>query len=343
MHSDLSRLSRWLAVLAAPVALLIVLYLVLDPFQVIRTGVEPEVRHGIAPNREMMNTQMLLRRPDAARYDAFIFGNSRSLAYQCRDWLQWIAPANPFHYDALGETLLGLRGKLRLLERQGMHVRQALLIVDPVLLSATDDPGNIVTIKHPAVSEGSRIRFQAVFLRAFFSDLFVIKYLDYRLFGTFRPYMRGVISSIPAGAYGWDPQTNDVQSIGPEKEIAVQPDQYFANLGRGTDRTPRDEPPVIGARQLEMLREVRASLNRQRTNYQIVVSPDFARARLNPADVLILHRLFGAERVHDFSRDPDLGLDIRDWYDTSHYRPTVALEVMRRVYAGRTGSADVIR
>ncbi len=336
MHPDLGRLLRWLATLAAPMVVLLVLYVVLDPFQVIHTGIEPRVLHGVAPNREMMNTEILLRRPDSHSYDAFIFGNSRSLAYQCKDWLPWIAPARPYHYDALGETLLGVRGKLRLLDREGIELRKALLVVDPVLLSAINDPGNVVTIKHPAVSEGSRLRFQGIFLKAFFSDLFALKYLDYRFFGTYRPYMAGAISPTPASANTRDPETNDVFSVGLEAEIAARPAQFAANVGAGADRTPRDAMPVIGEPQLKMLEDIRASFGRLHTDYRVVVSPDFARARLNPSDVAVLHKLFGADRVHDFSRDPDLGLDVRDWYDTSHYRPTIARKVLRRVYSSES-------
>lgn len=330
MPSETRTLFRRLAALALPLVVLLALYVVLDPFQIMRRDTDYQMRHGVAPNREVMSTEILLERRSQTLYDAFILGNSRSLAFHTPDWLDWIRPATPFHYDASAETLLGLRGKLQVLERERIPLRHALIVLDHDLLQHTLDTADIVTIKHPAVSGGSRLRFHAVFLKAFFSDLFFVKYLDYRLFGTWRPYMTGAIDR---RAYGRNAETNDIMFVEAEAQIASDPDRFYApSRWQGIDRTPRDAEPVIGNLQFRMLQEVSAAFVRLHADYQIVVSPDFGRVRLNPSDVAILRDLFGAERVHDFSRDTELGVNIRDWYETAHYRPHVAREIMRHIY-----------
>lgn len=341
MNSPTGLLFRKLAILATPLIALFATYVLLDPFHVIRRDPEAWVFHGVFPNREVMSTEFLLRQKGRP-FDAFVIGNSRSQAFLCRDWTFWIGPATPFHYDALRDTLLGLRGKLRLLERERYPLRHVLVILGKDLLEATTDTSDPVSIKHPAVSQGSRLVFQAAFLKAFFSDLFLVKYLDYRLFRTIRPYMSGAIAPGEL-AMTFDRQTFDVFHTQAEREIAARPDRYYASRIRSVDRTPRDALPVIGEPQRKMLTEIRDTFVRHGTDFQIVIGPDFERVRLSSADVALLRTLFGDTRVHDFSRDPGLGLEIHDWYDMAHYRPSLAREMLARVYGRASGEAPLSR
>jgi hypothetical protein len=69
------------------------------------------------------------------------------------------------------------------------------------------------------------------------------------------------------------------------------------------------------------------------TRYQLVISPLYQQQQLNPADLAILQRLFGAASVHDFSGINLLTQSIGNYYDEYYYRPAVGRQILKAIYA----------
>lgn len=339
MARDIQRLLVKLTLLSLPFFVLIALYVTLDPFKVIYRYPNyytnnAEDRVGL--NRDYVSTEILLQRYRDTKYDSFILGNSRSLAFRCDDWVNYIRPASPYHFDAFGESIFGIRGKLRLLDRLRIDLRHVLIVLDADTLSNTRDSEGHILIKHPLISGQSWFRFQAAFLDGYFSNFFVIKYLDYRLSSRLRPYMRDVLVS---SVFIQDPVTNDLIFSANEEEIRKRGEDYFSGPNSSfyaRDHTnPRHSASVVFPRQEEMLREIRAIFDRHRTDFQIVISPLYDQYGLNATDLAVLRVIFGDERVHDFSGVNNLTADPHNYYETSHYRPEVARAIMKQIYGPR--------
>jgi hypothetical protein len=81
-----------------------------------------------------------------------------------------------------------------------------------------------------------------------------------------------------------------------------------------------------------MLREIRAIFDRHSTDYRIVVSPLYHQVPMNAQDIRMLEEVFSETNVYDFSGVNEFTCDVRNYYETSHYRPTAAREIMCRIY-----------
>ncbi len=330
VRRDLLRLATRLLVLGAPLAALVAFYVGCDPFKVLYhhdSYYGPQDR--VSLNRDCVSTELYASRPVAERPDAFIFGNSRSLAFLCSDWQRHIDSPRVFHFDASGETLFGIWSKVNYIDRSGGSLRHALIVVDSETLADTRNSSGHLFIKDPRVSGESAATFQLLSFRAFLARGFFIKYLDFRCFATFRPYMNEAIES---RQFAHDPATNDLRFTSVEAEIASLGEAYYsAERGlfpRRESSSPGVTSRVLFAQELAMLKEIQSTFDRHNTNCRIAVSPLYQQVRLNPDDVAELRKVFGADRVYDYSGVNEFTEDVHNYYESSHYRPVVAREIM---------------
>jgi hypothetical protein len=339
MRPELYRLLTRSLILGAPLAVLAMLYACCDPFKVLYHHEQYYgPRDQVSLNRDYVSTELYVSSPSAQRPDSIIFGNSRSLAFLCTDWRRHIDSARVLHFDASGETLFGIWSKVKFIDRTGGTLRHALVIVDAETLADTRNSQGHLFVKDPRTSGESRLAFQLAFFRAYLARGFFIKYLDFRCFSTFRSYMDGAIES---RRFAHDPATNDLVFESVEAEIAKSGENYYSpQRGIFSHRNASAHvigPCVIFAEQARMLEEIRGVFDRHGTDCRIVVSPLYQQVRLNPNDVGELARIFGADRVYDYSGVNEFTSDIHNYYETSHYRPIVAREIMRRIYADTSG------
>jgi hypothetical protein len=284
-------------------------------------------------NRDHVSTEVFLARYPEERYDSFILGNSRSLAFHCRDWANYLPGSSPYHFDASTETLFGLWGKLNFLEHRGVTIRNVLVILDATALTATTNSAGHLFVKHPSISGESWMSFQRAFLDAYFSNSFLLKDLHYRLTSRLVPYTQDVLDSRVVTA---DPITNDLIFTSDEASIREQGEDYFTPPRFYRRKAnPPDRVPAIGEEQERMLRQMRALLERQHSDFEIVISPLYDQRRLARTDLDTLCAVFGAERVHDFSGANEFTSDVHNYYETSHYRPRVARAILEQLYQRR--------
>lgn len=321
------------ALLAVPGVLLVVAYVVLDPFMVLYSYPAEDYYRAqdLVPNRDYISTEIWKRRMPDRRYDSYIFGNSRSLAFLAADWQKVVGSHAAYHYDASQETLFGIVGKLRFLERSGAPLRHALLVVDDSILRATGDSGGHLFIKHPQVSGRAAIYFHAEAFKAYLARLFAIVW--YKTRGTVPPFSRDMFS--PA-RFRLDPATNDLHFASYEEQLAADPVAYYKRLAGVMARTPpkngESRPRSCNEEARVQLREIREIFRRNGTDYRVVVAPLYHQLRLHPADVEALVEIFGRERVFDFSGVNELTRDPHNYYEQSHFKPNVARTIMARVY-----------
>lgn len=338
VRAALFRLVGRVAILALPIGLVLCLYFVFDPFKVLRhhaTFYPPGDHVGL--NRDFVSTEEFLRL-ESTRPNAYVFGSSRSMAFRCAEWRRYLPPgARPFHFDAWLETVYGVWRKVVFLDAEGMKIEDALVVLETGDFAQASNVYSPLFIKHPRLSGEPAIVFQTLQAGAFFAHLFFVKYLDFETFGQLRPYMLDVFEQYPLRQVR---ETNDLVFQGYEDELNAGEDAYYArHAATFTEREPYDAPAMFGARQIAELEEVARIFEKHGTRVRIIVSPLYGQGRLAASDRERLERLFGKERVFDFSGKNAITDDVRNYYEISHYRPHVANELLRIAY-GAARAAD---
>jgi hypothetical protein len=327
-------LSRAL-VMSTPMLGLLASYVALDPFRVLhhRTNCyDPPT--AVVLDRDWASTEAFVGGLSRERYDTIVFGNSRTVAYRAEDLESVLGrDIRPFHFDAADESLYGVHAKARFIHERGVPLRHALIVLDAGLLSRTTNDHDLLRAKHPLLSGESWVSFQLVFLRGYFSDSFAPVYLHYRLIGHTLPYMggkldlRGVEVSMPA---------NEMRLTTLDDEIARDGAHAYATRHAAVfpPRSPRTREPVVDETADRMLRETADWLHASGARVEVVVSPLYDQVRLADADRGALEAAFGAHDVHDFSGVNELTSDVSNYYESSHYRPPIGAEILRRIYGG---------
>ena len=315
--------------LTLPFSAVVASYLVLDPFQVLYHYDAFDTL--VIPNRDYVSTQLFVNNYPQHRYQSFILGSSRAMAFRVTDWVQYTHDPLSFHYDALTESLFGIWKKLQFLENQGVGLKNVLIICDQQLLAQTQDVDFHLFRKDPRLTGELPFRFQLSFFRAYLAKFFFFHYWKLKVTGKVTPGMEqmfytrgGVLGSV----------SNDMLLPEVEQQIATDSVGFYAH-NPGLPPRPAQPPvgrAVIGPEARQQLQAIRTILARHHTNYQFVISPLYDQVALNQADLAYLVRTFGQAHIHDFSGVNELTRYPGHYYESSHYRPLVGRKIMRLIY-----------
>jgi hypothetical protein len=337
----MKRYLRKIAFFFSPLFAVLLLYVIMDPFKVLR-DYEVYYTSGKADyvvlNRGYVSTETFMRQHAREQYDSFIFGNSRSLFWQVRDWKPFLHEgASCFHMDGSDESLYNLHRKVRYMDAQGVRIRHALFVVDFSLLGRAEPQTGHLTATPPRLTGYRNVAsFHGAFLLSYLDPHFLLAYYDFTVFGTYRDYMRdhNVLNAEPMT---YDVGTNEIRY--PQFEEAIAAGTYYAGKRRSLfferrEHTP-SSPACLGREHLRLLTEIRDILHRQGSVLHIVISPLYNQRALHSRDLARLEEVFGKESVHDYSGVNAITEDYRNYYELSHYRPHVAARIMRELYAAR--------
>lgn len=337
MNRDFGRFLFRLSLFLAPFAVVSVLpFAVFDPFKILYRYDNFSAEHidGYAPwlNTNYITTETFLRGRKTIPYDSFVFGSSRTNAYRCEEWKRHAKQTSCFIYGTSGENLFGIWSKVRLLDRLGQPIKNALVVLDATILSKTTESDEMPYVEHPVVSGRSWLRFYRTFVRAYFSDLFFLKFAQLRLFGKFRPYMKGVFNS---RELHFDSITNECLFLREDEVLATNPDQYYESRAGIFYQRPKElvvGPSVLSAEQKQMLTEIRDIFARAGTDVKVIINPLYDQIAFNPKDLGFLQSQFGAEHVFDFSGVNRFTQNQRNYYETSHFRAHIGKEIFEQLY-----------
>jgi hypothetical protein len=101
------------------------------------------------------------------------------------------------------------------------------------------------------------------------------------------------------------------------------------------DRPAKQEvsEAVIKEKQTEMLKEIKAIFDKDKTRFKIVISPLYDQKKINPDDVKSLTNIFGDNVVYDYSGQNDITATRANYYESSHYKPYIAHRILTDIYA----------
>lgn len=339
-RKEIWRFFRKLLLFLSPLLLLIAILIISDPLKVFRNYDHYYGENNFLElNREWICLKVFEKNKESQKYNAFIFGNSRSLVFETSVWKTHLPTgAIPFHFDALGETLWGVRNKIRYLDQSGIPLKYVLWTLDEELLSVTKNRDGYQVISPPALSGASTTRFYKTFIQSMLEPEMALAYLDYSIFGQYRGYMNNIVRKSP-GALSMDPITADLYYT-IEEEIQKNPEAYYQPIQhifytRDAESISRDVESPLSQDQLDLIVEIATILDKHNAECRIIINPLYNQIPFNQSWLQVLNHYFGEENVYDFSGKNQWTESVENYYETSHFRPHVANQLMEIVYRGK--------
>jgi len=307
----------------SPVLAVVALYVIKDPFHVVKPYrgkiYNPGDTISLTVNWGIVSVESFKYFYPQYHFDSFIFGSSLSGYYRISDWQRHLpSGARPFHFNANRETLQGILNKLNYLTRQGVTINNALLVIEDEMLQRRPLDKDALYIQHPqTTTDVSWWQFHQLFFNTFRRPAIIAytiwpqamtRYVLEHRYATSEIINRD--EHINEGTYHWA-----------DSVIEINPDLFYTpeHMTRYT-RHPRLEPcPPKVTREVEsLLRTISDVLNKQGTNYQVIIPPHYRYEAICDNDLYMMKKIFGADRVHDFSHDQRLASDLHYYYDSGH-------------------------
>ena len=353
---------RCIAVISPVIISLLIWYICVDPFKVIHhydsyfpdPDAEP-ARIGL--NKGMVTiTNLDDRMKEGQRYNAFIFGSSISCYYETDDWcvlLDSLAAhdrlpksgdtskpygpgshqVRPYHFDSSAETLISMAKKVRYLDRKGVDIDYALVILDPIVM--TTDPGESPAYLDPPQLQANPmdlLHYHYTFFRAPTNADFLKSYLPSKIEN--QPIENGRNLVFEPQPIVYDPLNNQETLPSWDSVISTDPGSFYQQyplLPSPDSVTSADKG--IGDREKRALTEIAGIFSRHDTDFRVIIGPNRRKVALNPADLTELKGIFGEGKVFDYSTSMVTLFETDTLlYDNLHYRAPAARLLMERTY-----------
>lgn len=332
MNRFLKRTGLFLLVGVILVLSLLCSYIYFDPFKVIREYDNYSYSHVIL-NMDAISTTMFKRNYNSQKYNSFILGSSRTLAYTPKEWCKYINDAcRPYMFTSTGESIYGIYTKLKFLDERDVDIDNVIILIcfDDTYVHDKNHKGHL-SIKHYLTSKESKILYHWEFFKAYLDRNFIVNFWAYKILGEYHSFMLGYIED---RQIVYDTITNQLTIVDQEKEILNHPDNYYkkrSNIFYTREGQTTDTTNQINSKQEKMLVEIKEILERNNTNYKLVISPQYNQKKFSPTDMNTMTKIFG-NHLYDFSGANYFTEDIHNYYETSHYRPKVGDSILHYIY-----------
>lgn len=318
---------------ALPLIVLVAIYVICDPFHV----VHPITKNAAGQdsvitgnNAGFMAVETYLIHDKDLHFDSFIFGSSMSQNYKASYWKPYIdQDASILHFDASGESLEGMINKMNFLNKHGSTIKNALIIIEVEMLGRPTHDNDIRYAQHPATTGFfDWFHFHTMYFNAF-RNINQLK----KVF-TNQPLEDEVIDPIEAAAR-YD-SINEVYYPVIDSLIVHDPNKFFTQqrlASRKHARLPAPATQVINEKVEKQLRIIKAILDKNKTNYIIIVPPCNIKPKLEWADLWLMQSIFGEDKVHNFSDAPDYVGNEYFYYDEpSHLISAKCKDILDSAY-----------
>lgn len=318
----------------SPIILLIIGYLYFDPFRIIYQYADYS-RRGITPNInwDYLNTETFIKRNKKYHYNAFIFGSSRTVAFRVSSWRKYLKNnASPLTFGSSGESVYGIYTKLKYLDSIHNPIDNVLIIIcRDYSFAHESNQGVNLFIKHPVTSGEGYYEFHKVFFKTYFQPAFLLAYYYYKTTHEYHSWMANYLQN---ETLKYDTVTNQFTWLTKDIPLKTDSAKYYAErkdifYARKTESI--DSVNRINVRYFSMLKSIKQILQKNHTQYKVVVSPLYEQCRLAGNDQKILRGLFGSN-LFDLAGKNKFSDPAGNFYETSHYRPHVGDQIMALIY-----------
>ncbi|MBW4699488.1 MAG: hypothetical protein KME03_16640 [Aphanocapsa lilacina HA4352-LM1] len=299
----------------------LVVAIAVDPYDVF--GIVRFAKKNFEPNTRYLKVEYLLTQP---RFDAFIFGSSRTMYYAAATADR--ASGERYRFFNFGVSLengFGIRRKLEWLLRQ-KRIQKALIGLDFDIQSVPTDPLDLLRQDHPLVSGDSALGFYGKYLlfQPRIIALFFAENLDSRKAYGFETWDRGNDNG-PQALYPTG------RPFDPERLYAVSAGALALDVGRWNHKPPRPVAPT--------------GLEEYACSVALLDGAGVARVLVVPPFSLEKFRSYNIDaylgwlaetvriggRVWDFAGVNSVTADGRNFGDPVHFLKPVGDMVLRRV------------
>lgn len=321
-----------LVIFFSPFILLVIIYIITDPFMVIFNYDDFNKKPYIQKNRDYVSSRMFIKNSATYEYDSFIFGSSTALYIPPSIWSNYISTdKHIYSFDASGENLIGVWSKIKYLDSRNYHIKNALVVVDFNLFGEfiNSDP---TYMKHYEIYPSSRYNFQYKYFLQFINPEFFIALTHHTISKRFYPYMSKALISYE---YRYDTITNEYYNTGIDKLLKTDSLGYYnKRIDKFKIRSGEytEEKRIITSKHLQTLNEIRTIFTKHHTNYKIVIGPSYGQVAFNKEDILALQTIFGKENVFNFSGINRFSEDRSNFYDMIHFKKYVGKELLDSTY-----------
>lgn len=310
-------------------------YVITDPFKVLYDYDNYYDDNGegyyINTNRSFVSTQMYSKNKDKSCYDSFIFGSSRSGYYLVDDWKKYISDtASCFHFDGYGESLYNTHKKLKYIDGKS-PIDNAIFCVERDFFYQDKQEYGHLWVLPSSLVENNLGAFHMAFVRAYMNPEFLYAFFDYLITRTLKPYMfENSIFEKPIAGYCVESNERN----GAYRNIEKFSDDFYGERLSMFPQRPDTivyGKPVIHESQKQMLHDIYDILQRNKTQYKVILNPIYDQVLFASEDKEFLIELFG-ENVVDFSGKNRITDDYHYYSDPSHFNEYIASEILRIAY-----------
>lgn len=332
MKKNLRDKLLFLALIFVPGLILILLYLHFDPFQVIKKY-DTYTYFPIEPNRDFISTQNYLTRQPRYEYNSFIFGSSRATSFDPDSWIKYLDTGSiPYCFDAAGESIFGIYTKLKFLDGEKADIKNVLILFCRGAFSKFKNHNDHLGVKHPKVSGESWFKFHFIFIETYLNLKFLLGYYSFLFTQETNFFTKGIIED---KGITIDPISNHIRMNLWENQLKKDKSQYYEsrrNIFYKRKGEMFESDQSIQEIQLKMLTEIKEILERNHTNYRIILSPVYDQIKFSAQDKKILIDLF-RENLYDFTGENFITINDTNWYEIYHFRPFIADTILNIVYS----------
>ncbi len=317
--------------LGIPTVIALGIYLWTDPFRCLHPF---DLENTDATNREYLSTELYLHNRDSIHYNSFIFASSRGCGFNTYQWKQYIGEsAQPFLFQGWSETLTGEYLKLKFLDESGVQIKNAILMFDiPGSFGKQQLSHEALDMKHYMFTGGNKFTYNAWqffnFLQKPSSWMKSIATRNAKI-----PYCADRISN------DWDDKNRyDYKELPAQDSLKSCSEttrkSLYAKINGKTIKDVKISAPIINKCMKNMLIDIKTLLDKQHTNYAIVLSPAicYTNSSINPIDLHILQQIFGKEKIYNYTGVNEYTIDVNNFSDPGHFGRRVGFLIMQDIY-----------
>lgn len=327
-------LIRIVSFVCLPIVVLLVVYLVTDPFRTLHPF---SLQYFDETNRDYLSSELFLRNDPQYHYNAFVFGSSRCCGLNTYHWKHYLPEdTRQYLFQAWSESLTGIEQKIDYIDKNGNDIAYAIVMLDiPDSFSEEQLPKKVLSIKHYQFSGQSKWAYQAVLFGGF-----VLK--PSKWISSVADCFRPVQKAFPADTVSndWDRQNQYVDfAIQPQKDslsdcTPTNKAVFLKQVEQVSDADLQVSDPLINDMFLRKLNHIKEVFDKHQTDYRIVVSPAYCYTHpaINPNDLELLREVFGDDRVFDYSGKNEITEDCYNFSDPNHFGLSVGWLIIEDMY-----------
>lgn len=314
----------------------VMLYVILDPFEVIWHYDDYFASRKVHISLNHFNVSICNfdNRYNEEKWNSFIVGTSRSRYWEISDWEKLLPKGSKgYHIDHSGGSLYSLTKKFEYLDAKGVPIKNVLIIMDTNMLE-NPLPSYSHTSYTPPQMLGYKniISYHLTSFKAFCDFEFLCVFFKELI----HPNMQPSSLELSSGEYfSYNPYNNQIKQDVIETEI--RKGRYYTKelvsaMFVRNQYPDSISPILIGDKQMEQLSIISNIIRKNDADCRVVISPRYNKIRFNANDIKVLEEKFGKGKVYDYSGVNPITTDYHNYYEHSHYRPIVTKKIMDEIY-----------